>query len=35
MLTADGKRHSGVVLACNDDAIVLEEEEGEHALPWG
>jgi len=34
-LTADGERHSGVVVACNDDAIVLEEEEEEHALPWG
>jgi len=34
-LTADGERHNGVVTACNDDAIVLEEEEGKHALPWG
>jgi len=34
-LTADGERHSGVVTACNDDVIVLEEGEGEHALPWG
>ena len=34
-LTADGERHSGAVAACNDDAIVLEEGEEEHALPWG
>jgi len=34
-LVADGERHSGVVVACNDDAIVLGEEEEEHALPWG
>jgi len=34
-LTADGERHSGVVVACNDDVIVLEEGEEEHALPWG
>jgi len=34
-LTADGERHSGAVAACNDDVIVLEEGEEEHALPWG
>jgi len=34
-LTADGERHSGIATACNDDVIVLEEGEEEHAMPWG
>jgi len=33
-LTAHGERHSGIVTACNDDVIVLEEGEEEHAMPW-